>query len=219
MTVNYYINGKDFYTQFGVKVSASKGLVDAPKKKDPVNGSWPDQHGIVVDLTKQVYDAREIILECWCTGTSIADFQSKLSLFFAEFDNSGLLPLTLDIIPGKPLVYMVYLMDSLAISKVWRDGVMVGTFTLKLIEPEPVKKILTATVSAGGTAMLTITCTEPLNIYWGDGNVSRDVVGTSQVKSNVYSAAGTYYIVITGRIEDITSLTPTGATVTWANLP
>ncbi|WGU70641.1 hypothetical protein QIU18_00335 [Capnocytophaga canimorsus] len=38
------------------------------------------------------------------------------------------------------MVYEVYCKDAIEITKKWNDSTMVGTFDLKLIEPEPIKK-------------------------------------------------------------------------------
>jgi hypothetical protein len=62
-----------------------------------------------------------------------------------------------------------------------------------------------------------IITTDPVNIYWGDGTVDYDVTTETGEVAHTYSVPGTYYIVITGIIENITAVT-TGATLIWSKL-
>ena len=99
------------------------------------------------------------------------------------------------------------------------DGQMTGKFTIKLREPEPVKRVIKYTSTGEATKTVTLTITSPrlVNIYWGDGSHTFDVSGTSQVVTHNYTAKGDYYIVITGNIDEISSLTHNG-TLVWSKL-
>lgn len=221
MKVTYYINGVTF-DSLGVKVSGSKGLLDGLKLKDPVKVTWPDTHGEVVDLAAPRYESREIQLECFITAATPTAFILAAQAFVAAFQKAGLQRLMIDVNDGeatrKPLVYEVYLAEEVDFSKKWRASKMTGTFTLKLREPEPVKRVYKFVASAGDMQVtMTITSAEPVNVYWGDGTSRMDVVtGTGQI-SRTYTTEGTFYIVITGVIENITNVVTT-ATLVWSRL-
>lgn len=222
MKVDYYINGVSFRS-LGVKVSASSGLIDSLKIKEPAKASWPDQHGEVVDLAAPRYQSRAIELSCYIKADSSTAFILAVQTFVAAFQKSGLQQLRVEVDDGvvtrKPLLYLVYLADEVSITKKWSQANLVGTFTLKLIEPEPVKRIYKfVAVSPGALEVtMTVTSTEPVNVYWGDGNNDLDVTTSSLEISNTYAAAGTYYIVVTGVIENITGIVTT-ATEVWSRL-
>lgn len=147
MTVGYYINGLTF-DSLNVHVSASKGLLDKLKLKEPQKYAWTEEHGEHVDLTKPRFEAREITLECFITASSSVDFITKINAFWSQFEGAGTKRLMVIIDPAKPLVYEVYVPDSIDVDKEWNDADMVGTFSLKLREPEPVKKVIKFTASS-----------------------------------------------------------------------
>jgi hypothetical protein len=139
----------------------------------------------------------------------------KVAKFEQLFDASGTQRLVIDIHPTKPLIYEVYCKDEIAISKKWNDNLMVGTFKLKLIEPEPVKRILKhiRTGESTKTCSITLKTTKLVNIYWGDGTVDYDVSGDI-TKTHDYTENGDYYPVITGCIDEITEFS-TNAIIVW----
>lgn len=217
MAVEYYINDY-LFTTGGVYVGESKGLIDGLKLKDPRRFTWPDHHGEVVDLTAPRYESREITLNCFLKASNMADFQAKILAFLARFMLPGLQRLKVVVDPTKPLLYLVYLPSGADVDKRWYPSKMVGTFNLKLKEPEPVKRVYGYTAAAGSlTLSFAITTTEPVNIYWGDGSVTYDVITASGTVSHEYATAGSYYIIITGIIENITGVTTT-ATLLWSKL-
>jgi hypothetical protein len=221
MKVNYYINGQSFES-YGVKVSKSMGLIGALKMKDPPKVVWPDHHGEVVDLTAPRYEARQITLECFLTAANSTEFISTVKTFVEAWHKPGLQRLMIDVNDGvatrKPLLYEVYISDEADLNKKWNASKMVGTFNLKLREPEPVKTIYKfISVTGSRTASIELTTEEPVNIYWGDGEHLFDVTTDSGTVEHVYSTDGTFYIIITGVIENITGIT-TGATLVWNRL-
>lgn len=221
MKVTYSINGTSF-DSLGVKVSRSEGIIDGLKLKDTTKMNWPDHHGIVIDLAAPRYEAREIVLDCFIESTTSTAFILAVQSFIAAFQKIGLQRLMIEVDDGvvtrKPLVYEVYLPDGINISKSWDPSKNIGTFTLKLSEPEPIKRVYKFAASGGSMAVtMTVTSTDPVNIYWGDGLNNLDVVtGTGQI-THIFGATGTFYIVITGIIEKITSVTTT-ATLVWSKL-
>ena len=96
---------------------------------------------------------------------------------------------------------------------------MVGTFKLKLVEPEPVKRVLKhiRVGESTKTCTITLTTTKYVNIYWGDGSVDYDISGDSVKVKHDYANNGDYFPVITGCIEEIKSF-ETNAIVVWERI-
>lgn len=218
MEIAYSLDGVNLLT-YGVYVSSSTGLINRPKLKDPVRQSWKTQHGEVVDLSRRYYESRKISLECFIKATSKEDFLTKMNTFMQLFDAPGTRRLMVAVDVTKPLVYEVYLSDQIDPKKKWSDSTMVGTFKLELTEPNPVKRVIkhVRTDAASKTLSITVTTTKIVDIYWGDGSVTYDVSGTGVVVTHDYSTNGTYYAIVAGCIDEITSLTTTG-TVLWTKL-
>lgn len=214
----YTIDGVDF-KEYGVYVSGSKGVVNRPKLKSMASVSWDNYHGNAVDLLHKFYENREITLNCFVKATSKNDFIMQVSNFQHVFDKQGTQRLVIDIHPIKPLIYEVYCKDEIDVTKTWNDELMVGTFNLKLIEPEPVKRILKHIRVGESTKTCTIAMktTKYVNVYWGDGSVDYDVSGDDVQLSHTYTENGDYFPVITGCIDEITDFT-TNAIVVWNKL-
>lgn len=230
----YKLDGVDF-KQYGVHVSASKGLVDVLKMKDPMSVNFDGYHGEAVDLSRPRFEARIIKLDCFMhvEGGKMA-FVQEVKAFFAQFFNkhkaptpamegtccpAGLHRLIVDIHPTKPLIYEVYMPEATEVIKTWDDNKMVGTFSLQLKEPEPVKKVLKHLRVNEATKRVSIklTTSKLINVYWGDGTMLQDVYGTDVTITHDYTVNGDYFIVITGVIEDIKNL-ETNAIVVWDKL-
>jgi len=214
----YRLDGVDL-KEYGIYVSDSDGVVDRPKLKEMAKVSWDNYHGEAVDLQHKFYEQREITLSCFIKANSKNDFIMKLSRFEQLFDEQGTQRLMIDVHPTKPLLYEVYCKDEISVAKKWSDELMVGTFKLKLFEPEPVKRILKH-IRVGDstkTCTITMTTTKMVNIYWGDGTVDYDVSGTAITLSHVYETNGDYFPLITGCIDEITDFT-TNAIVVWNKL-
>lgn len=231
----YLLDGIDFKT-YGVCVSKGKGFTDGLKMKDPLKVEFNGYHGEAIDLTRPRFEAREITLECFIdkAGGKMAFVQAMMEFLEqfhakhqlpngtpagAELCAAGLHRLTLDIHPTKPLIYEVYLPDATDIDKEWNDKRMIGTFTLILREPEPVKRVLKhmRTSEANKRISITLTSSKLVNIYWGDGTTTQDVCGTNVTVTHDYAYNGEYYAVITGVIEDIEAFS-TNAIIVWNKL-
>lgn len=229
----YLLDGVDF-KEFGVHVSASKGLLDGLKMKEPAKVEFDGYHGTAIDLTRPRFEERDITLECFIhtTGGKMA-FVQAVKAFVEQFHAkhqvadgmegsacpAGLHRLTVDIHPTKPLLYEVYLPDGMEVEKTWNDSKMVGTFLLKLKEPEPVKMVLKHLRVSAATKRVTITLTTSklVNIYWGDGTQMQDVYGTNVTITHDYAEDGDYFIIITGVIEEVTNVSTNGIIV-WEKL-
>ena len=168
--MKYYLNGIDFAT-YGVRVSASSGAIDGLKLKEPKEMDWDGYHGKVVALSAPRYQHRELTLECFIVQPSKVDVIQKANDFMRELSKAGTQRLMIDTEEAKPLVYEVYQNGGFSIKKRWRSGQNVGEFTLKLIEPEPVKRVLKhiRTGDPTKTASVTLTSNKMVTIYWGDG--------------------------------------------------
>lgn len=214
----YLLDGVDFKT-FGVYVSGSDGILNRPKLKAPASLSWDNYHGESVDLMHKFYESREITLSCFVKAESKMDFIKCVAEFEAQFDKKGTNRLVVDVHPIKPLIYEVYCKDAIEITKEWSDELMVGTFKLKLIEPEPVKRVLKhiRISEETKTCTITLTTTKLVNIYWGDGSVDYDISGDAVEIAHDYTTNGDFFPVITGCIEEITDF-ETSAIVVWERI-
>lgn len=230
----YKLDGVNF-KDYGVYVSASKGLLDGLKMKEPNKVEFDGYHGTAVDLNRPRFEERSITLECFMhvKGGKMA-FVQAVKAFIEQFHAkhvapasgmegcvcpAGLHRLTVDIHPTKPLLYEVYLPDGMEVDKTWNDNKMVGTFTLKLTEPEPVKMIIKHLRVSEDTKQLsiTLTTTKLVNIYWGDGTQMQDVYGTNVTITHDYAEDGDYMAIITGVIEEVTNVDTNGIIV-WDKL-
>lgn len=214
----YLLDGVDF-KDYGVYVSGSDGILNRPKLKAPASLSWDNYHGESVDLMHKFFESREITLSCFVKAESKMDFIKRVSDFEALFDKQGTNRLVIDVHPIKPLIYEVYCKDAIEIQKTWDDDLMVGTFKLKLIEPEPVKRVLKhiRISEATKTCTITLTTSKLVNIYWGDGQVDYDVYGDKKTITHVYTDNGDFFPVITGCIDEITDF-QTNAIVVWEKI-
>lgn len=215
--IEYFIDGQNF-KEFGVYVSESDGLFGRLALKDSLQVDWDTYHGIVRDKNHPRYKEREISLKCFIEADSRTKFVQWQKLFLEQFDGAGTHRLTVQYSgTAQPLVYEIFISDEVAISKTWGrydEGLMVGTFTLKMTEDEPVKRVLRHIGSDNSSCTITISTTKKVNIYWGDGTHTYNVSGTNKTVTHKYSKGGEYDIIISGVIEDITSFS-TNAIILW----
>jgi hypothetical protein len=217
--LQYFLEGKEFVSTWDLYVSESNGLLDRPKMKEPLKIDWQSEHGQVVDLNNKRLDARTITLSCFMKAEGKEDFIRKVNDFLSIFNADGTQRLQVNVKEDKPLVYEVYNEDGTAIDKKWNDSLMVGTFSLKLVEPQPVKRVLRhqMTGSFNATCTVTLTSNKPLTIYWGDGAVSYDIYGTAVTATHTYTSNGIYYPIVAGVIEKVTDFS-TNAIIVWSRL-
>ena len=219
--VEYYIDGRNL-KEFGVYITKSKGLTDRLKRKDTLHVEWDNYHGTVRDKRRPRFESRQITLECMLEASSRSAFVEWQRLFFDQFDQEGTHRLTIEYNGNvKPLVYEVELLDNVDVEKTWgtyHDDIMVGTFTIKLVEDEPVKKVLRhISKTADSQASITVSSNKLLNIYWGDGTHTYSISGKDQIVTHTYTQAGSYDIIVAGVIEDIEKF-ETNAIVVWSIL-
>lgn len=213
--VNYYIDGTNLST-LGLRVAGSKGVIDAPKIKKPYSVNVDYLHGEYVDLSEIRYEPKQITLECFIKASSNVNLVTKLNSLKELLLTAGLkrLLIQIDEQRGYPLLYDVYCKEGIEITKRWREsGEVVGSFPIKLVEPEPYKQVLQFT---GSSLQLNLNNTF-VNISWGDGTYSRGI--SNMFAPHTYAQSGTYYPIITGTdIRNLNILSYGGATVLWETL-
>lgn len=215
--VEYYIDGINF-KEFGVYVMKSSGLVGRLARKEPLIVDWDNYHGIARTKDNPVFKERNIILECFIEATR-ADYVYKVNRFFEQFDKAGDHRLTVEYNGKiKPLQYEVELLDDADTNKRWsryRDSINVGEFKLKLVEDEPVKKVLKfITTNEKEKVRIDFTSDLMLSFSWGDGTKNYNVRGRDTYIEHTYNKPGEYDIVVSGVIEDIEKFT-TNAIIVW----
>lgn len=219
--VGYFVNGRDF-KEFGVYVSSSKGLMGLLERKEGLQEDWGTRHGIMRNTSHTPrYRERTITLECFIEAYSRANFVEQLNDFMEQFRGKGTKRLLVQYSgTTKPLVYEVVHQTSVDPDKEWNkynQGLMVGTFTLTLIEDDPVKMVLRhIATSDGTTAKFSLTSWSPLLVFWGDGSVEK-IKGESLSVTHTYAKSGEYDIIIAGLVEEIESFT-TDEILVWQKL-
>lgn len=168
--VRYSVNGK-YFKDFGVYVSDSDGLFDALKRKKANSYDWAEYHGESLDLSNPKFEAREISLKCFVVGDNWLQMKTNFDAIISEFQKAGTQRLLIEPFGLKPLPYEVFLYEDVNLKKDFKDGKMVGLFTLKLIEPNPIKKVLYFT---GDKLNLSYTSPNETEIFYGNG--LKDVV-------------------------------------------
>lgn len=168
--VRYSVNGK-YFKDYGVYISSSDGLFDALKRKKVNTYDWAEYHGSSPDLSSPKFEQREISLKGFVSGTNWLDMKSKFDAIISEFQKAGTQRLLVEPFGLKPLPYEVCMIDDVNLNKTFKDGKMVGIFTLKLIEPNPLKIVLYTTES---TLNLSYNSPQETEIFYGNG--VKDVV-------------------------------------------
>ncbi|MBD2753761.1 hypothetical protein [Spirosoma validum] len=209
MTNTYYVDGINFRSM-GVVVTKSRGMLGNLHLKEPLMMNWAGAHGLVMDLGSPRYEAREITLLCFCYGISATEFTNKIRAFRELFVKPGFRRLMRIMDNTVVLVYEVVAMKSIDEEIDWRN--LTATFTLNLLEPEPVKRVLK--FSGTGQVSITLSSPTPMNIYWGDNSTpSKDVYGSNVTRTHNYNSSGDHYISVTGVIEKLTSFSSNAQTI------
>lgn len=216
LTVKFSINGLDFKS-LGLTVGPNpKGLTDLLGKKESSSYDWPDQHGSQVSLTGRRYTPRQIELDCWYSAYGADAMLDTQMAILSEFKKPGTQRFMVQI-ATKPWVYEVVNEEGIDFSDVkWRSGKAFCKFTLRMVEYQPIKRVLAYTRVNSSTPAVSITVSTPdlLTIYWGDGGVTYNVTGDNLTVTHTYGSDGTFYPIIAGVIEDITAFS-TNAVIVW----
>lgn len=166
MSVQYSLNNKSF-KDFEVYVSESKGLVGQLERKDVVQYDWSEYHGISPNLRNPKFKERVIELECFIRGENWEQLFTRFrSFIISEFSKSGTQRLHVTPFNFKTFAFEVFCKDEIKPEKRFKEGEMFATFTLKLIEPNPIKTILKTNLDSFKLSYESTTETE---IFFGDG--------------------------------------------------
>lgn len=207
--VRYSINGK-YFKDYGVYISSSDGLFDALKRKKVNTYDWAEYHGTSLDLSAPKFEAREITLKGFVVGDNWVSMKFRFDTIISELQKAGTQRLLIEPFGLKPLPYEVYMEDSSELQKTFSDGKMVGIFTLKLIEPNPIKKVLRVN---GNMLRLSYNSKFETEISYGNGE--KDIAYSNASLSKVLPSGS--IVVIAGNIENISNLI-TDAEVLWERL-
>lgn len=210
-SISYYLEGV-LFSRYGVYVQASSGITTIPQIKDPLTYNWGTANGLDYHQDGVRYKERTIQLKCLVEADTFPDLLNKTLAFFSLLIRNR--TLRLRIAAGdKNLVYEVICKDEVRLVPDFsHQNKCVGTFTLRLVEPEPVKRVL----YGNGTCTITIKSPSPVNIYWGDGTHTFDVSG-NDVSQTVSHSVSSDYVIITGEPNDFTSFTSNFTTI-WSRL-
>ena len=99
---------------------------------------------------------------------------------------------------GLSLHYDVYCQSGFKVTKKWRDSKTVNTFTLTLIEPQPIKHIY---ICRTPQAVLEVSSTYALQIGFGDGYVKRYCFNEAIIH-NYTDGRYPHYIIIAGVLDN-----------------
>ena len=207
--VTYSIDGK-LFSNYSVYVSGTSGIVEKPEMKEPLSADYGAMNGVMYDLSAPRYKERKISVKCFIEAYGYDDFLTKMEGFLGLFMGAGLHTLVIDTGSGSPLVYAVFSRDVINPDKEWNDTHFVGTFTLNLVEPDPVKMVIRV---SGSGASIGFSSDTPMNIYWGDGTAT---YGTKTGGTHSYSGGGRHYVIVAGDVDNISGLS--GGTVIWSKL-
>lgn len=199
-------------TTYGVTVESSEGMIGRPKMKSVEAFDWKYLNGSTPDLHNRRYVNREIELHCWITASTkqgMIDRMNNLTKFFASdelifmhvsFDNNDGSQVSVN----KGLFYMVYL-DSISEPNFkWRFGKQLAKFTIRLIEPCPVKKVMKLTSTSGETAIdYDISSETDIDIYTSGGV---KVLGVTEGTGTIEMENGEY-VIAAGDIEHADHIT------------
>lgn len=220
--ITYLIDDINIFSEYGIVVKNSSGIISQPAVKQPFLQVWGDAHGEVVDNSKVYYEAKEITLDCWLMGTSNLSVTELLNNFYTMLRTPNLKRLMVYIDANKPLIYQVYLKGDININKKWKPGVSMANFSVTLREPEPLKWVLQGTVYPDTSVSIRVSCTNPINVRWGNADQynddSFDIVGTNLLTQEFGNYSGKVYPIITGDVDSITAFTLTGLTQLWTRL-
>lgn len=232
--LDFFVDGVNF-KEFGVEVSKADGMLDALARKEPTRVDWDSLHGEVVDLSRPHWQARDITLECFIVSSSNTAFIRSMNRFLSAFAKAGTQRLTCQYSGTvKPLEFDVYRDEKVEVDNTWTDELKVGTFTIALREPQPIKMVLKHICqSAGSSAWFQCHTSKMLTVTWGDkdttctiisgsGNASKsnslhDANGNPLKVQHTFAAAGDYDIVIHGNIESVTDFTTNCIIIYGAN--
>lgn len=165
MELKWAINGR-YFSEFGIHVSESKGLLDKLKPKERSSYNWAEYHGSQISLDAPKYESRQIELTCWLKADNVDQLTENFNSFLQAFDRAYTQRFSLEPFDKKPYAFEVVLNNNVELQKELRNETMFGSFTLILLEPNPIKKILKTSLDK---LRLSYNCSSETDIFLGDG--------------------------------------------------
>ena len=207
--IDYSLNGKQFRQN---KIFISGGfrtLFSELKLRETKGYTWKNMNGIKTDPSeKPVFEPREITLSGWVEGDSWEQMKENFNAVMIDLTKAGTQRLICDAYGKKTIVCDVKLKDGFPLLEgKTKDGKNIGVFTLKLVEENPIKKILYTE-----SANLQLSFLSPKMVTVNIDGKSQQAKGN--VVINKALSAGKHYITISGNIDEITNLN-TNAAVLW----
>ena len=224
--ITYYLNNVSLNAA-GIGVKSAEGLIELPDLKERRKGDWKAMNGVVLDTARPFMKERTIKLNCaWLiqTNGTINNVQAAQKYVRETLLNYGQsVQLRVQFPTGvlaNPLVYNVVQDKGIGFSWKFSGNDILLEFTIALIEPQPTKLVLQYKATTGNLeAALSFTAadgTTQFDIDWGNGSTDFDVTATyaSSVytvsKTHVYTNTGTYYIIVSGDIYKVNSVSQQG---------
>ena len=211
----------DIAATYGVRVSGTSGLIGRPNFKKTAKYDWDYLNGEWVDLQSRRYESREIVMKCWLkaepSGSTSAEQVAinRMNNFMKAFDTDSLVRLHIVFVSNSGsvpvggnngLFYLVYLAKAAQPDPHWNPNKQIITFDVTLREPSPVKRVYRLSATDTGRVRVTVTSPSEVDIHWGDGSVTYDVVGTGVETIHEYTdIPNNCHIIITGVIKDATT--------------
>ena len=218
MAVKYYFNGIDLRT-YHVRVSKGKGLLLLPDIKKEVSHSYDNEHGIMMSSGRCYVKERQITLSCFTEKMTHDQFLTTMNTLKLLLLDAGTAELRVEIDGSqKPLVYKVRLSGKSDVSPNYEGSRQVGTFDLVLTEPQPVKRVIKVITTAANKS-LTVAFSggsRYWTIWWGDG--TSGLATNGDTLSHTYSAAGTYYAMVCGEVDGLTTTLTNDSNMTTSTI-
>lgn len=136
----YFIDGKDLWTIFGIFVkSGSDDFIKFPARKPTTTHDWGDSNGIDVDLSRVFFEENKISLQCIMVADNKEDFWIQRNAFLAEWAKPGTRDLQITKLSRTFKVFYKDCtnLDTFRTIRVNGESKVACEFTLNLIEQEP----------------------------------------------------------------------------------
>lgn len=226
----YKLNGNNLNT-LGIIVKSADGLIDLPEFKKRQEFNWADMHGKIIDTRRPFFEPRTITLDCaWPieagSGYNMQTAQQKIREDLLNMGEPvqlvvdlGLKMIVDETEISRPLVFNVLQDKAVQFGRKYSGDTVLLTFKLTLIEPQPCKTVLMFEATANSRqTRLNFSLTDGNTVFdvdWGDGSVTYDAKPSTTTTppsitlNHLYTANGTYYIVLQGDIANVSSFEQT----------
>jgi hypothetical protein len=185
------LDGVDISTM-NANIESVQGFLDLPERKESLKFSWPDYHGIDIDLSQVRIAERKCSMNLIVKGSSYQILASNVKAILNALNTSGYHYLKLHGIDG---IFLVYVSGLIAVQRLNRGVTtqQLARMVIPFTEPYPIKFMFYANETSVG---LNITTMEPVTIDWGD-NQFNSLDGSGSLTHD-YDTIGEYCITVYG---------------------